>query len=311
MIFFVTIFLSFFLLSAQGLDLEALHLCSNVHRADVHEMKDVDALFVSNGCGLRCFLNGGWLLVDPINEGWSCPGDSLGICRKGECVNKEPEAMDECSKKHGLNFSAIHSAGTGYRNDHCAVECIIDGQQVSLNVRNQGLPCRKDSGFCANGICEQHGQITHNVSYYRDTHNLESMIITVVYVEFYEKQNHSNTFVRLCLVPAWNSTMADCSQTCTTVIVTELTGKPIYNHRCDVMRVNSSDQEGVLVRVEDTNGNLLGHRTLGMTEVLGRAEYDFARGVSVNKYAFVLMFNNSFNIIPANFYVVNEFKYKT
>jgi len=303
----VTLFSIVSLFPVHGLDLEALHLCSNVHRADIHEMKNVDALFVSNGCGLRCFLNGGWLLTDPINEGWSCPGDSLGICKNGVCVNHEPGAMDECSKKHGLNFSAIHGANAGYRNDHCAVECIIDGQQVSLNDRNQGMPCRKDSGFCANGICEQHGQVTHNASYYRDPHHLESMNITIVYYEYYQNLNHSNTFATLCLLPAWNSTVADCRQTCKTAIVPELTSKPIYNHQCDIIRVTSPDDH-MLLRVEDSDGQVIGERILIFQELLGGSvRYEFARGVAVNNYAYTLLFNN--NPI-GNTYLEMEFKYK-
>jgi len=210
---------------SHGLDQEALRLCANVHKLDLHIM-NVSGTFENSKCGLVCILGGEMQPLYPLDEGFACHDDETGICRKGQCVNKLREARQECARLHNLNLEQFNTTGTGYSQDGCALDCYIAGQRASSNAQNEGNVCDGRSGICHNGQCIEQimtptptttnsPSVTHPPEYYKNPANLKSIRITHVQVESNTEIN-SELSAAICIKSEamWRNTtkMEGCTQ---------------------------------------------------------------------------------------------------
>lgn len=140
-------------------DIEALRQCGNLHHLNMHHFANSHAEYSQFECAVQCTIDGHTQVPDAINEGYPCPLNSHGHCRKGLCnVQTTPhqigDPVRECGNIHRIDFHGMNMSGTAYTNQGCILICAISGQIASWNLINEGFTCPENrDGICEEGEC--------------------------------------------------------------------------------------------------------------------------------------------------------------
>ncbi len=80
-----------------------------------------------------------------------CASGGTGTCQAGQCIAGAAHEGEQCD----LDFSSVPACGSFVcRSGACTREAINNGIACTASSQEQ-LPCREDSGICAEGVCKR------------------------------------------------------------------------------------------------------------------------------------------------------------
>jgi len=72
----------------------ALVECGKLHHLDFKKLNNKGTEYSNSMCNLNCAIDGNVMSNNPVNENAACPGNSKGVCKKGQCVTDGSTPVD-------------------------------------------------------------------------------------------------------------------------------------------------------------------------------------------------------------------------